>query len=136
MEAIQAMEGMLDRPADARGWRTAPGPEFEQHHRAQICSTVYDMLSAARSGMMIEYLGAIPITRLNAAQRAFREIGATGLATAVRTAQFGVTRAGAPLRLPQAVANLSAALASSTEDVDLLIANYWRVRITTDRVRD
>ncbi|MDE2220365.1 MAG: hypothetical protein KGL25_02860 [Gammaproteobacteria bacterium] len=96
----------------------------DQYHRAQVCAIVTDLLMAARCGKVEEYLRPLPITRLHMAQRAFREIGATRLASALHAAQFSLTRVGVRVPFAQAVLTLTAALESRTEDVDRLIAQY------------
>jgi len=105
----------------------------DQTHRAHVCEIVFDLLSAARCGKVSEYLRPIPITRLHMARRAFREIGAIHLASSLHAAQFSLTRVGVRVSFAQAISTLTAAVEARIEDVDQLVANYSRVRITRCR---
>jgi hypothetical protein len=105
----------------------------DQTHRAQVCAVVFDLLSAARCGKVSEYLRPIPITPLHMVRRAFREIGATHLASSLHAAQFSLTRVGLRVPFAQAISTLTAAPEARTEDVDQLVANYSRVGLTRSR---
>jgi len=98
----------------------------DPYQRARACATVFDLLAAAQSDALNEYLKPTPITRLRAAQNAFREIGAIRIAGALHAAQFSLTRVGIPMPLAQVVATLTAALKAfaEVENVDLLIGVY------------
>jgi hypothetical protein len=104
---------------------------YDPYHRARVCTTVFDLLAAAQSDQLVEYLKPIPVTRLRAAQNAFREIGANRIASALHAAQFSLTRVGVRMPFAQAVATLTAALKApfEDEDVDLLIAAYSHPRL-------
>ena len=103
---------------------------FDPYQRARVCTAVFDLLAAAKCDALIEYLTPIPVTRLRAAQNAFREIGANRIASALHTAQFSLTRVGVRIPMAQVVATLTAALKASTKDdnIDFLIAVYSHSR--------
>jgi len=130
METLQS--GDIKHYASHRALSAAPSGAVrpDQYHRVQVCTIVFDLLSAARCGQVAEYLKPIPITHLNVAERAFREIGAIRIASALHATQFGLTRVGIRTSFAQAVTTLTAALESRCEDVDQLVANYSRGRIT------
>lgn len=107
--------------------RSAPASiesTFDQQHRARVRDMALGLWSAAKRKQLDDYLDPIPLTRLYAAQRAFREIGANRVANILRSGVFSLTRVGAAVPLSQVVIELTVLLAATTEDVDGLIARF------------
>jgi hypothetical protein len=123
MEALQSTDIAPDAAHQRLGVFPSAAERPDLNHRTQACTIVFDLLSAAQCGKVGDYLRPIPITRLHMAQRAFREVGATRLASALHAAQFSLTRVGVRVSFTQAVSTLTAALEARTEDVDQLAAN-------------
>jgi hypothetical protein len=102
----------------------------DQCHRAQTCTLVFDLVAAACADKIAEFLHPNPITRLHYAQRAFRVIGATQLASALHTAQFSLTKAGVQVPFAQVAATLTAAFKEHSDNIDQLVTRYTHARIT------
>jgi hypothetical protein len=103
---------------------------FDPYQRARVCTAVLDLLAAVQSDALTEYLKPSPVTRLRAAQNAFREVGANCIAGALRAAQFSLTQVGSRLPMAEVVETLTLALKSATEaeNVNQLIALYSHAR--------
>ena len=130
METLQSTDITRDASHRMLSAYRADTVRPDRYHRAQVCTLVFDLLAAAHGGKVAEYLKPLPITRLHAAQRAFREIGAMRIASALHAAQFSLTRVGLRVSFAQAVSTLTAVLEAKTEDVDYLVANYSRAQST------
>jgi hypothetical protein len=97
---------------------------FDQQRRARIGELVLGICAAAQRGQLAGYLEPIPLTRLYAAQRACREIGAVQVANIFRSGLFNLTRVGAPLAFSQVVVEMTVLLAATCEDVSGLVDRF------------
>ncbi len=129
MNTLQAMDQTQETSRGVLGSCRADDVRPDQAHRAQVCTIIFDLLSAARCGKVAEYLRPMPITRLHLARLAFREIGAVQIASALHAAQFSITRVGVRVPFVQAVATLTTAIKVYAEDVDQLVTIYSQARI-------
>ena len=133
MNTHQATDRTPEAPRGGIGAYRTDAVRPDLYHRAQVCNIVFDLLSAAQCGRVAEYLRPIPITRLHSAQRAFREIGAIQIASALHATQFSLTRVGLRVPFTQAVATLTAALEAHAANLDHLVTRYSQDRITRQR---
>lgn len=101
----------------------------EEVYRARIGEIVEALWSAHREGQLRAYLEPIPVTRLYAAQRALREIGAVRAANILRSALFSLTRVRSPADLSQVVAEMAALLDETTDDVNGLATRFLAGRV-------
>lgn len=98
--------------------------DIEKEYRARVGEIVRAFWSAYRGSLLKAYLEPIPVTRLYAAQRAFREIGAVRAANILRSGLFRLTRVGSPAALSCVVAEMTALLDGTSDDVDGLTARF------------
>jgi hypothetical protein len=105
---------------------------FDQQRRARVGELVLGIWTAARRGQLGDYLEPIPLTRLYAAQRACREVGAVRVANILRAGLFNLTRVGAPLALSHVVVEMTVLLAATTDDVSGLVARFTAARQRND----
>jgi hypothetical protein len=124
LEITNVASPLLDPELDEIGLASLKDTNSDQPHRTRVGEVVLGLWGAARHRQLSEYLEPIPVTRLYAAQRAFREVGAVRVAGILRSGLFSLTRVGAPVPFTQVVAELTALLTTTTEDVGGLVARY------------
>ena len=83
---------------------------------------------AARSQRLHDYLGLIPVTRLNMAQSAFRDIGAVRAANILRSGVYRLTRSAGSDLLADVVQDLTTQLSGLTEDMEQRLERYGEPR--------
>jgi hypothetical protein len=129
MDISYAANSLRDTAALEFGPRAPSEPNFDQQRRARVGELVLGIWTAARRGRLADYLEPIPLTRLYAAQRACREIGAVRVANIFRSGLFNLTRVGAPVALSQVVVEMTILLTATTEDVDGLVSRFTDPRL-------
>lgn len=106
------------------GTRRLPDDAFEQAHRTQVTNLVLGCWDAVRRGQLETYLHPIPITRLNLAQSAFREITAIRIANILRSGAYRLRRASNPDPISEVVADLTTSLGTAADCVNDLLARF------------
>lgn len=129
MEISYGANSPPDTAPPESGARVPRDLNFDQQRRARVGELVLDIWTAARRGQLGAYLEPIPLTRLYAAQRACREIGAVRVANIFRSGLFNLTRVGAPVALSQVVVEMTVLLAATTEDVSELVTHFTDPRL-------
>ena len=91
-------------------------------HLARECWT------AACSERLHAYLWPIPVTRLNMAQSAFRDIGAVRAANILRSGVYRLTRSAGANLLTEVVKDLTTQLSGISEDMEQRLGRYSEPR--------
>jgi len=122
----------MDALTGTAHWRV--DAEFQKSYRARVAKLVAECWFAARQNELGRYLQPIPLTRLNAAQHAFRAVGAVRAANILRSGVYRLTHSTHPDRLSQVIGDLTTLLRATTEPVEERLQEFVAPRARGVRV--